>query len=80
MPQLQSLLQRRPEIPMTLAILQSSMRFASGLLAGLLLATLIGPGDAETTRLDAITAAMTMVGRCATGLVGGFNRLRRRGC
>jgi cyclohexadienyl dehydratase len=39
---------------MTLALLQSSIRFASGLLAGLLLATLIGPADAETTRLDAI--------------------------
>jgi ABC-type amino acid transport substrate-binding protein len=39
---------------MTLAFLQSSIRFASGLLAGVLLATLIGPADAEATRLDAI--------------------------
>jgi hypothetical protein len=50
MPQPQSPLQRRPEIPMTLAFLQSS-----GLLACLLLATLVGPANAETpTRLDAI--------------------------
>jgi ABC-type amino acid transport substrate-binding protein len=54
MPQPQSPLQRRPEIPMTFAFLQSSIRFASGLLAGLPLATLIGPADAETTHLDAI--------------------------
>jgi cyclohexadienyl dehydratase len=45
--------ERQPQIPMTLC-LGRPIRFASGLLAGLLLATLIGPADAETTRLDAI--------------------------
>jgi hypothetical protein len=39
---------------MSLAFLRHPIRFASGLLAGLLLATLIGPADAETTRLDSI--------------------------
>jgi cyclohexadienyl dehydratase len=39
---------------MTLACLRRPIRFASGLLAGLLLALLVGPADAETTRLDAI--------------------------
>ena len=39
---------------MTLAFLQSPIRFAFGLLSCLLLATLIGPADAETTRLDSI--------------------------
>src|ERR1700722_13145872 len=39
---------------MSLAFLRHPIRFASGLLAGLLLGTLIGPADAETTRLDSI--------------------------
>jgi ABC-type amino acid transport substrate-binding protein len=40
---------------MTLAFLQSPIRFASGLLTCLLLATLVGSARAETpTRLDAI--------------------------
>ena len=43
---------------MTLAFLPSPIRFASGLLACLLPATLIGPTNAETaTRLDAIVGA-----------------------
>jgi cyclohexadienyl dehydratase len=46
------------QIPMILAFLQCSARFASGLLAGLLLAAFVGPVLAETTtRLDAITGA-----------------------
>jgi cyclohexadienyl dehydratase len=40
---------------MTPALLRHPIRFASGfLVAGLLLAALIGPADAETTRLDSI--------------------------
>ena len=55
MPQPQSARSGGPEIPMTLAFLQSPIRFASGLFAYALLATLIGPAHAETTtRLDAI--------------------------
>jgi cyclohexadienyl dehydratase len=43
---------------MTLAFLRCPIRFASGLLACLLLTTLIGPANAETpTRLDAIVGA-----------------------
>jgi hypothetical protein len=43
---------------MTLAFFQSPIRFASGLPACLLLATLVGPANAETpTRLDAIVGA-----------------------
>jgi cyclohexadienyl dehydratase len=43
------------QIPMILAFLQCPMRFASGVFAYVLLATVIGPADAETdTRLDAI--------------------------
>ena len=43
---------------MTLAFLQSPIRFASGPLACLLLATLVGLANAETpTRLDAIVGA-----------------------
>src|SRR5580704_635532 len=50
-----------PQIPMTLAFLQSSIRFASGLLACLLLATLVVPAHAETlTRLDAIVGGGTL--------------------
>ena len=46
---------------MTLAFLQSSIRFASGLLACLLLATLVVPAHAETlTRLDAIVGGGTL--------------------
>ena len=39
---------------MSLAFLRRPIGLTSGLLAGLLLATLIGPADAETTRLDSI--------------------------
>jgi hypothetical protein len=43
---------------MTLAFLQSPIRFASGLFAYVLLATLVGPAHAQTTtRLDAIVGA-----------------------
>jgi cyclohexadienyl dehydratase len=43
------------QIPMILAFLQCPIRFASGVFAYVLLATVIGPADAETdTRLDAI--------------------------
>ena len=43
------------QIPMILAFLQCPIRFASGVFACVLLATVIGPADAETdTRLDAI--------------------------
>ena len=43
------------QIPMILAFLQCPIRFASGLFAYVLLATLVGPAHAETTtRLDAI--------------------------
>jgi cyclohexadienyl dehydratase len=57
MPQARRPLQR-PEILMTLAFLQSPIRFASGPLACLLLATLVGLANAETpTRLDAIVGA-----------------------
>jgi cyclohexadienyl dehydratase len=43
------------QIPMILAFLQRPIRFASGLFAYALLATLVGPAHAETTtRLDAI--------------------------
>jgi Bacterial extracellular solute-binding proteins, family 3 len=45
---------------MTLARPQYPIRFASGLLAGLLLATLIAPAEAETTRLDAIIGASVL--------------------
>jgi cyclohexadienyl dehydratase len=56
MPQPQSPLQRWPEIPMTLAF--PPIRFASGLLSCLLLATPVGPANAETpTRLDAVVGA-----------------------
>src|SRR6202035_4402726 len=48
-------LQRRAEIPMTLAFLQCPIRFASGLFAYVLLSTFAGPTQAEPpTRLDAI--------------------------
>jgi Bacterial extracellular solute-binding proteins, family 3 len=46
---------------MTLAFLQSPIRFAFGLLACLLVATLVGLANAETpTRLDAIVGAGTL--------------------
>jgi ABC-type amino acid transport substrate-binding protein len=46
---------------MTLAFLQSPIRFASGLLACVLLATLVGPANAEApTRLDAIVGGGTL--------------------
>jgi hypothetical protein len=49
------------QIPMILAFLQRPIRFASGVFAYALLATIVGPTQAETTtRLDAIVGGGTL--------------------
>jgi hypothetical protein len=59
---------------MTLAFLQSPIRFAFGLLACLFLATLVGLAHAETpTRLDAIVGA----GALRVGLTEDYRRHRQ---
>ena len=49
------------QIPMILAFLQCHIRFASGVFAYVLLATVVGPAHAETnTRLDTIVGGGTL--------------------